>query len=116
MSLSMKYLFTVAVVVGVFEALSAVWFNAPDVAGQVAAGVVAVILLACAWAMRARRSVAAASVIGVLLVIGVGGIPFYNRASWEDWAIQLGYGVVCVLGIIAWVNVLRSRRPDRAAA
>lgn len=114
MSPSMKYLFAVAVLAGGFEALSAVWFNAPDMAGQVAAGVVAILLLACAWLMRSRRSLVAATVIGLLLFADVAGVPFYTKSSWSDWVIQLTFGLIGAVGVFAWINVLRHRRNSLA--
>jgi len=110
MSLSMKYLFAVAVFAGGFEAVSAVWLNAPDGTGQALAGVFSLLLLGCAWAMRSRRSLVAASVIGVLLLVDAGGVPFYAKGSWVDWIVQLGFGAVGLVGIVAWVHVLRHRR------
>ena len=111
MNLSMKYLFVVAVAAGGFETLSALWLNAPDVTGQLLAGVFAVALLGCAWAMRASNSLAAATVIGVLLLADVAGIPFYARTSPSDWVIQLAFGLVGVVGLVAWVHLLRTREP-----
>lgn len=110
MSVSMKYLFVVAVAAGIFEALSAVWFNAPEVAGQLLAGVFAVGLLGCAWAMWTRQSFAAASLIAVLLLIDVAGVPFYAKTSATDWAVQITFGVVGVLGLVAWAQLFRTRR------
>jgi hypothetical protein len=110
MSISMKYLFVVAVAAGVFETLSAIWFNAPQVAGQVLAGIFAVGLLGCAWAMWAKNSVTAATVIAVLLFIDVAGVPFYSKTSAADWVIQLTFGLVGIIGLAAWVQILRTRR------
>lgn len=110
MSISMKYLVLVAVAAGMFEALSAVWFNAPNVAGQFVAGTFAVGLLGCAWAMWVKHSLVAATVIAVLLFIDVAGIPFYSKTSATDWAVQLTFGLVGIIGLAAWVQILRNRR------
>jgi hypothetical protein len=110
MSISMKYLFVVAVAAGIFEALSAAWFNAPNVAGQITAGAFALGLLGCAWAMWTRHSFVAASVIALLLLIDVAGVPFYSKTSAADWVVQLTFGLVGIIGLIAWVQILRSRR------
>jgi hypothetical protein len=110
MNISMKYLFLVAVAAGIFEALSAIWFNAPEVAGQILAGVFAIGLLGCAWAMWAKNSFVAATVIAVLLFVDVAGIPFYAKTSATDWAIQLTFGLVGLVGLGAWVQVFRNRR------
>ena len=112
MSISMKYLFIVAVAAGIFEALSAIWFNAPEVAGQILAGIFAIGLLGCAWAMWAKNSFVAATVVAVLLLVDVAGVPFYSKTSATDWAIQLTFGLVGLIGLVAWVQVVRSlRRP-----
>ena len=110
MNISMKYLFLVAVAAGIFEAMSAIWFNAPEVTGQILAGVFAVGLLGCAWAMWAKDSFVAATVIAVLLFIDVAGVPFYAKTSATDWVIQLTFGLVGLIGLGAWVQVFRNRR------
>ena len=110
MTTSMKYLFVVALAAGIFETLSAIWFNAPNVAGQLLAGVFAVGILTCAWAMWAKNSLVAATVIAVLLFIDVAGIPFYAKTSAADWVIQLTFGLVGLIGLAAWVQVVRTRR------
>ena len=115
MNTSMKYLFVVAVAAGVFEALSAIWFNAPNVTGQILAGVFALGLLACAVSMWARQSIIAATVIAALLFVDVAGVPFYTKTSATDWAIQLSFGLVGLVGLIAWVDVVRRRRHRLAA-
>jgi hypothetical protein len=115
MSISMKYLFVVAVAAGLFEALSAAWLNAPDRTGQVLAGIFAVGLLGCAWAMWARRSLTAATVVGLLLLMDVAGVPFYEKNSVSDWVVQLAFGLVGVIGLVAWFQVVRHRR-DRHVA
>ncbi len=116
MSRSTKYLFAVAIFAGTFEVVSAVWLIAPNVAGQVTAGIFGAVFLACAWAIWARQSFAAATVIGLFLLVDVAGVPFYTKSSWVDWVVQLGFGAVGLVGIVAWVNVLRSRRRNLAAA
>ena len=110
MSTAMKYLFVVAVATGIFEALSALWFNAPEVAGQLLAGLFAAGLLGCAWALWTRQSLVAATVIAALLFIDVIGIPFYAKTSTADWVIQLTFGLVAIIGLAAWVQVVRARR------
>lgn len=113
MSRNMTVLSAVALVVGLFELLAAVWFNAPERAGQLLAGVFAVAFLACAWAMRTRQSLVAAVVAAVLLLVDVGGIPIYERSSVLDWVVQGLFGVVGIIGIVAAVNVVRERRAQR---
>jgi hypothetical protein len=109
----MTVLSAVALVFGLLELLSAAWLNAPDRAGQLFAGVFGVFFLGCAWVLRARRSVVVAVVVGVLLFVEVGGIPFYERSSVHDWVVQGLVGVVGIIGIVAAVNVVRERRLAR---
>lgn len=113
MNLSMKYLFSVALCVALFEALSAVWLNAPDVTGQVLAGIFAVAFGVCAWLMARRQSLVAASVIGVLLLVDVGGVPFYGRSSVADLLVQLVFALVGLIGLAAWAQLLLDRRRTR---
>ena len=114
MNRSQSYLAGVALLVGVFEALSAAWLNAPDRLGQVLAGGFAVAFLLCAWAIR-RGSVVAASVVGLLLSVEVIGLPFYERSSFADLMLQLAITIPCALGVLAWLDVLRLRRRSRAS-
>jgi hypothetical protein len=112
---NMSVLFGVATAAGVFEAVAAATPDSQDVMARALPGVFAVILLLCAGLMWTRRSVAAASVAGVLLLIDVAGVPFYQRTSVADWVIQGAFAVVGTIGIVAWVNVLRER-PARLTA
>ena len=116
MSRNMTVLCLVAVAVGVFEAVAAATPDSSDAAARVVPGVWAALLLASAAVMWARRSVIAATVAGLLLLIDVAGVPFYGRTSWSDWVIQGAFAVVAVVGIVAWVNVLRSRSTVPVAA
>jgi peptidoglycan/LPS O-acetylase OafA/YrhL len=109
----MTVLTAVAGAVGVFELIGAVWMNAPDRAGQLFAGVFAALFLGCAWALWARQSIAAALVVGLLLLADVAGLPAYQRTSVQDWVVQGVFGVVGIAGIVATVNVLRERRARR---
>jgi hypothetical protein len=111
----MSVLFAVTIAAGLFEAVAAALPDSGDVAERAVPGVFAVILLLCAGLMWARRSVAAATVAGVLLLIDVAGVPFYGRTSVTDWVIQGAFAVVGIIGIVAWVNVLRER-PGRLTA
>jgi hypothetical protein len=105
MSLSMKYLFTVALVAGLFEAASVFMIEQPWAAAAFAA-----VFLACAVALRLRQSIVATAVIGLFLLVDVGGVPFYTKDGVMDWVVQLAFGAVGVVGLVACVNVLRARR------
>ena len=104
MSLSMKYLFVVALVAGLFEAASVFFIEQP-----LAAAAFAAVFLGCAWALWARQSLVATVVVGLFLLVDVGAVPFYDRESAGDWVVQLGFAAVGLVGIVAAVQVLRSR-------
>jgi hypothetical protein len=117
MPLSVKFLVVVSVAAGLFEAVL-VPFNAHD-GGPIAAvstAVFAAVFLACAWALWTRQSTVATIAIGIFLLADVAFVPFYSRDTWGDWAIQLGFAVVGLMGLVACVNVLRHRRRDRGLA
>jgi hypothetical protein len=112
----MKCLFVVALAAGLFEAVAAVTPDDSGLVTRLVTGAFAAGFLLCAWAMWSRSSVLAASVIGVLLVLEVAFTPFYGRTSVADWVIQLAFAVVALIGIAAWIDVMRKRSGDRIAA
>lgn len=117
MSFSVKSLVAIAIAAGLFEAVS-VPFHAHD-DGPVAAlttAAFAVVFLACARAVWARQSIVATVVIGLFLLVDVAGVPFYSKDGWQDWAIQLGFAAVGLLGLVACVKVMRELRRDRGLA
>ena len=116
MSRNTTVLFAVAAAMGLYELLAAVWLNAPDRAGQLFAGIFAVAFLASAWGLWARRSIVAAVVAGVFLLVDVAGIPMYGRTSVSDWVVQGLFAAVGIVGIVAAVNVLRERRAGTRTA
>jgi 4-hydroxybenzoate polyprenyltransferase len=109
----MKCLFVVAVAAGGFEAVTAVTPDRSGLVTRLVTGAFAAVFLLCAWGMWARRSVLAASAIGVLLVLEVAFTPFYQRTSAGDWVIQLAFAAVGLVGIVAWIDVLRNRSTVR---
>jgi peptidoglycan/LPS O-acetylase OafA/YrhL len=113
---SMKCLFVVALAAGIFEAVAAAEPGPSGLATRLVTGLFAAGFLFCAWAMWKRSSVLAASVIGVLLALEVAFTPFYERTSVSDWAVQLTFAAVALVGIVAWVDVLHSRSAHRIAA
>ncbi len=114
MSLSAKFLVIISSAAGVFEAVS-VPFNAHD-GGPIAAvstAAFAAVFLGCAWALWARQSIIATTTVGLFLLADVAGVPFYSKDTWQDWAIQLGFAAIGLIGVVACVNVLRQRRRTR---
>lgn len=113
MSRSITVLFAVATALGLYELLAALWLNAPDRAGQLFAAVFAVVFLASAWGLWARRSIVAAVVAGVFMLVDVAGVPMYERTSVGDWVVQGLFAAAGIVGIVAAVNVVRERRAGR---
>jgi hypothetical protein len=111
MSLSMKYLFAVSLIAGVFEAASTVVIEQP-----LASAAFAVVFLACAWGLWRRQSLVATVVVGVFLLVDVGAVPFYDRHSVGDALVQLVFAAVGIVGLFACGHVLRERRRMHAAA
>lgn len=105
MSLSMKYLFAVALVAGLFEAASVFVIEQP-----LFAAVFAAVFLVCAWALFTRHSRVATLVVGLFLLVDVGGVPFYAKEGLGDWLVQIGFGLVGLVGLVACVQVLREQR------
>ena len=112
----MKCLFVVAVAAGLFEAVATATPDDSGLVTRLVTGAFAAVFLFCAWAMWSRRSALAASAIGVLLVLEVAFTPFYERTSVGDWVIQLAFALVALVGVVAWVDVLRKRSTVRMAA
>lgn len=105
MSLSMKYLFTVSLLAGLFEAASVFFIEEP-----LFAGLFAVVFLGCAAALWRWQSRVATIVVGLFLLVDVGGVPFYAKESVTDWIVQLAFAAVGVIGLVACVQVLRRPR------
>src|SRR3954454_3142281 len=112
----MKCLFAVALVAGGFEALAAAMPDSPDLGARLAPAAFAAVFLAGAWAMWSRRSMLAANAIGVLLVLEAAFTPFYARTSVSDWVVQLAFAAMALVGVVAWIDVLRNRSTVPVAA
>jgi hypothetical protein len=112
----MAVLCGVTVAAGAIEVVAAVSSSdSADVAGRVVPGAFALVFLVCAGAMWATGSVAAAVVAGVLLLIDVVGVPFYEHDSWSDRLVQGAFAVLGIVGIVACGAVLRERRAGLTA-
>ena len=105
MTASRKILVGIALAVGLFEAVSTFVIEEPLVAATFA-----LVFLVCAWALWARRSRAPVVLLGLFLLVDVAGVPFYSKSGIGDWALQLSFGAVGLLGLVACVNVLREGR------
>ncbi|MEP7191263.1 MAG: hypothetical protein ABI903_00175 [Actinomycetota bacterium] len=54
--------------------------------------------------------------LALFLLVEVAGVPFYTKSSPADWVVQLVFGVIGLLGLVAWVSLLRGRRRALVAA
>ena len=111
MSRSMKVLTAVALLAGLFEAVSTFSNDEPVVVALFSA-----VFLGCAWALAARQSLVAVLVLGLFLLVDVAGVPFYEKSGWQDWVVQLSFGALGLVGLVACVEVLRQRRLGQRAA
>jgi len=62
-----------------------------------------------------RRKVIGVVLIGLLSLIEVVFVPFYPRESTSDWIIQLSFGALGVVGVVATVGVFLERRRSGSA-
>ena len=97
------------VVCGVLEVAMMLVIDVPA-----AAGLMALVFLACAWVLWRRPSTAATVVGALFLAVDAAGVPFYEKDGVADWVFQVGFGVVCLVGVVAAVTVLRQAQARRA--
>ena len=116
MTASTKTLAAASLLTGLFETVSTVTNGREDGAGAAlfTAAFAAVFLVGGALLAR-NGSRAAAHVVGVLLLLDVAGLPFYERSGVADWVVQGLFGAVGIVGVAAWVGVLRERRAAKLA-
>jgi hypothetical protein len=111
MSRSIKVLTFVALFAGLFEAVSVFFIDVP-----LPAALFSAVFLGGAWALAVRQSLVAVWVLGLFLLVDVAGVPFYAKSGWQDWVIQLSFGALGLVGLVACVDVLRQRRLVRRTA
>jgi hypothetical protein len=105
MSRSRTVLLAALVVAGLGEVAMTTMIDFPPAAVVFAAA----FLLVAVLLSRRMRTIPA--VVGMaLFAIDGGGTPFYARSSWQDWAVQLTFATVCVVGIGAGIAALVAHR------
>ena len=98
----------VALVSVVGEVVSAFFIEAP-----VAALVVAALFLV-GWFLLRRGGIAGVVLIGVLCLIELLGLAFYEREDADDWVLQIVFLWLGAVGVIAAIGTLRERSPRTA--
>ena len=61
-------------------------------------------------ALAHRRKLAGAIIVGLLSLVELVFVPFYPRESTGDALIQLGFGTLGLVGLVAAIAVVRGRR------
>lgn len=101
----------VAVIAGLAEIGMALQFaldGKADSAPAPAAAFAAAFLL-LAWLVRAGNSWPVIALI-VLFALEIAFVPMFARESWIDWAEQAGFVAISVVGLIAGIAAVASRR------
>jgi len=73
------------------------------------AAVFAFLFLGAAWLMR-RGQFSGVYVIGILALIELAGLPFYERKTTSDWVWEIGFGVASVVALASAITVLFQKR------
>lgn len=105
-------LVVMAVILGFGEFANAVMIkveNYPD-AQPIFAIVFGLLFLLGAWLVSRARIVAGAALIGLLCLVEVIGFPGWTRHRSIDWAVQIGYASLSLVGLALAVAVLVSHR------
>ena len=85
------------------EVVSAFFIEAP-----VAALVVAALFLV-GWFLLRRGGIAGVVLIGVLCLIELLGLFFYEREDADDWVLQILFLGLGAVGVVAAIGILRGR-------
>lgn len=74
------------------------------------AAVVFAALFVLGWWILRRFGTAGVIFIGLLFIIELVGLPFYEREDADDWILQVLALVVGVLGVVAAIGALHQRK------
>lgn len=96
-----------AVVAGLFEVVQAPFLEMT--VGKMMAAAFGLAFLGCARWLR-RNTTGPGLVLGLLFALELAFLPMYDRASMADWALQVGFGALSVIGLGATFGVLVTRR------
>ncbi|MDP9260116.1 MAG: hypothetical protein M3Q31_26685 [Actinomycetota bacterium] len=110
MSRSMRTLLAATVAAGLFEVAQAPFIEVPAAPATIGA----IFLLAALWIYR-RPGIAPAVVLGLAFLVELAGVPTYERNTVTDWVVQIGFGVLSLVGLVAAIGVLVKHRRARAA-
>ena len=75
-----------------------------------AAALVGAVLFVLAWFLLRRGGMAGVILVGVLCVIELLGLPFYERRDADDWITQALVLILGVVGVVAVIGALRQRK------
>ena len=104
-------LVAVAVIAGLAEMAMAVQFALDGEAGSepAPAAAFAAAFLLLAWFVRSGALWPVIALI-VLFAVELAFMPVYTRESWVDWAEQGGFAAISVIGLIAGIAAVASRK------
>lgn len=68
--------------------------------------------LACAAWWHRRRSLAALSVLVLLFLAEISGLPVYERTGLGDWLVQMAGACIWLAGLAGAAGVIRARRAE----
>ena len=104
-------LVAVAVIAGLAEIAMAVQFALDSEAGTEPgpAAAFAAAFLLLAWFVRAGSLWPVVALL-VLFALEIAFVPMFTRESWVDWAEQAGFVAISVVGLIAGIAVVASRK------
>ena len=75
----------------------------------------ALFLLAALWIQR-RPGIVPAVVVGLAFLLELVGLPMYERTSPEDWVVQIGFGALSLVGLLAAVGMVIEHRRAHVVA
>ena len=111
MNSTRSLLIAVAVLAGLAEIGMALQFaldGKPESAPVPAAAFAAAFLL-LAWFVRAGSLWPVVALL-VLFALEIAFVPMFTRESWVDWAEQAGFVAISVVGLVAGIAVVVSRK------
>jgi hypothetical protein len=111
MSPSRRILIAATVAAGLIELALATIIEVPAAALTFGA----LFLLAALWLHR-RPGVASAVVVGLAFLVELAGLPMYDRASVSDWIVQIGFGAISLVGLLAAGGMIIEHRRARVVA
>jgi len=97
----------VALAFAALEVVSAFFIEFP------VAAIVFAALFVLGWFLLRRAGVAGVILVGLLSLIELLGLPFYEREDADDWIVQALALVLSVIGVVVAIGALRRRKaPD----